>query len=329
VASLPSYREVWEFLVSVGAVWLIGTMVVACILVGWPAELFNTTYRENETVIRGWLRWSKVRATPAEPRVSSWPVVFSFAAVTAVLMTVVQVAPDFGKNLWATAFGYLIAIPLVMISYEFAMESHLRNSPSGGIARLRVVLPALVIALVCASASRLFRFEPGYVYGLIITYSAVAPRAQLPARTKAVAVVRSAAVLLLLATGSWVLWQFGTSPVINAGSSSVPLGVLDTILAQIVILSLETLVIGLIPIRFLHGRLLWRWNKLAWFGIYALSASMFVTLLIGPIARRGSASDLVASLWLFLGFAAGSGAFWALFAHRRQKTRRPAPAKYK
>ncbi|SDJ03751.1 hypothetical protein SAMN04488074_101340 [Lentzea albidocapillata subsp. violacea] len=320
VTSMPTASQVLDSAAALFP-WGILLVIAVWLLVGWPAELFNNTYKKNEPTIRRWLGLRGERK-PARP--TAWPLVLLFAAIAACLLTWVQAGPGVGRADIAQALGYLIAIPLVAISYEFAIETHYRNGPAGGIARLRIVVPALVVAVVCAVVSRWLDFVPGYVYGLLIAYNDIKARDSDPLRVRAAGVLRGVVLLFALACGAWVLWQFGTHPATAGDATSLPLRVLDTALVQIAVLSMETLAIGLIPIDFLHGGLLRKWSRRVWFAVYLPAALLFVLLLLGPqqtLQREGSRSvDVLKSIWLFVGFCAGSFLFWGFFKWRNRQS---------
>ncbi|WP_219152370.1 FGLLP motif-containing membrane protein [Amycolatopsis sp. TNS106] len=319
--AIPTPGQVWGFLTSGGALALLIVPLLGWFLIGWPAELFNTTYRENESTIRRWLPFLP-KERPA--RATSWPVVVAFAGVAALLMTAVQVNVTSLRQFAPVAFGYFIAIPLVVLAYEYAIEQRLRITPGGDAARLRVIGMALVIAVVCSAVSRLLSFQPGYVYGLLLGYTIVRTRDAWHVRVKAGAVLRGVVVLVALAACAWLFWQFGVRAAAEKPGASAALVTLDTLLSQIVVLSLETLAIGLVPVRFLHGAILFQWNRRVWLAVYATVLVLFTVVLIHW--RRGTTWEaVIRSFWLFAAFCAGSLLFWAFFAVREAYKSRRVP----
>ncbi|WP_340682743.1 FGLLP motif-containing membrane protein [Amycolatopsis coloradensis] len=319
--AIPTPGQVWEFLTSGGALALVIVPLLGWFLIGWPAELFNTTYRENESTIRRWLPFLP-KERPA--RATSWPVVVAFAGVAALLMTTVQVNVTSPRQFAPVAFGYFIAIPLVVLAYEYAIEQRLRSAFGGDAARLRVIGMALVIAIVCAAVSRFFSFQPGYVYGLLLGYTIVRARGTWHVRVKAEAVLRGVVVLVALAACAWLFWQFGVRAAAEKPGAPAALVALDTLLSQIVVLSLETLVIGLVPVRFLHGAILRQWNRRIWLAVYATVLILFTVVLIHW--RSGTTwGDVLRSFWLFAAFCVGSLLFWAFFAVREAHKSRRLP----
>jgi hypothetical protein len=310
--AIPTPGQVWEFLTGGGALALLVVPLLAWFLIGWPAELFNTTYRENESTIRRWLPFLP-KERPA--RATSWPVVVGFAGVAALLMTAVQVNVTSVRQSVPVAFGYFIAIPLVVLAYEYAIEQRLRITSGGDAARLRIIGVGLAIAVGCAAVSRFVGFQPGYVYGLLLGYTIVRARDTCHVRVRAEAVLRGVAVLVALAACAWLFWQFGTRAAAVAQGAPAALVALDTLLSQIVVLSLETLVIGLVPVRFLHGAILRQWNRRVWLAVYAAVLALFAVVLV-HWRRETTWDEALRSFWLFAAFCAGSVLFWAVFAAR-------------
>lgn len=310
--AIPTPGQVWEYLTSGGALALLIAPLLTWFLIGWPAELFNTTYRENESTIRRWLPFLP-KERPA--RATAWPVVVVFAGVAALLMTAVQMNVTSVRQSVPVAFGYFIAIPLVVLAYEYAIEQRLRITSGGDTARLRVIGMGLAIAVVCAAVSRSLAFQPGYVYGLLLGYTIVRARDTCHVRIKAEAVLRGVVVLVALAACAWLFWQFGTRAVAEEPGASAALVALDTLLSQIVMLSLETLVIGLVPVRFLHGAILRQWNRRVWLAVYATVLALFYVVLV-RWQPGATWHEALRSLWLFAAFFAGSVLFWTFFALR-------------
>lgn len=316
--------------------------LLAWIMVGWPAELFHRTFEQNEQDINRWLRAVQRRLrldrlripagwrSAGPQRRQSWPLVMVFAMLAAVAIGLSEPqGDDSTSKVVVTVLGLFVAVPLVAVSYEFAIESYARLRSTDH-ARLRIVYPAVVIAAVCATVSRQLEFVPGYAYGMIVAYTIVAGRQRDPKRD-GIAVLRASALLIGLALAGWLLRQFGTAAVTAGDDTPFGLRLLDTTLGLITVMSLETLVVGLLPLRFLHGRTLWDWSRLGWLVTYVAGATVFVLMLIGPLPEdKVSPGEILKMLWLFVGFCAGSYLFWGCFAvrdwRRRRRSRRSLPA---
>jgi hypothetical protein len=147
----------------------LGALLV--VLVGFPAELFNRTYEENEDRIRrGLSRMTHWKAHKNRSVAQPWAV-FIFFAVATVFTALVEPTFDFGWT-GATVFaGFVVAIPLTMAAYAYPAEWYQRRA-SKIAGRFRVIALALLVAAILTVMSRLVHFVPGYVYGLIAGFAA-------------------------------------------------------------------------------------------------------------------------------------------------------------
>jgi hypothetical protein len=85
-------------------------------------------------------------------------------------------------------------------------------------------------------------------------------------------------------------------------------------------------VVALLPIDFLDGRTIFRWSKLAWLGAYAVTALVFLFVVVPMSDNWGSMSAPILG-WgtLFAVFAVVAIATWAVF-RRRVSSSSPADA---
>jgi hypothetical protein len=245
------------------------------VLVGFPAELFNATYEENEARIRralSGITHRKARETRSIAR--PWAV-FIFFAVAAAFTALVEPSFDFGW-IGATVFaGFVVAIPLTMTAYAYPAEWYERRA-SKITGRFRVIALALVVAAVLTVMSRLVHFVPGYVYGLIAGFTA---KRTLSKSQEARSVLAGAACVFGLSVVAWILWgkYDAVAQVSHASHSEVIIG---AVLAQLTILGITSVVFGLMPFKFMDGYRLRTWNLAAWIGVYAAAASWFALVLI-------------------------------------------------
>jgi hypothetical protein len=325
IAAIPPVQDLHPKPAAVGLVWLF-VLALAFLLIAWPAELFNKTYEENESTIRMWLRLGPV-PTRSERR-SSWLVVLGFSIVAAALTSVGEPGPL--RAVVVTAVALVFAIPMVSVGYGFTIESYVRRqAPHQPRAALRVVFPALVLAVGFAVVTHAFHFVPGYVYGLLLTYTVVGRR--LTRRQEGMAVVRGVIVLAAIGVVAWCGWQFGTAPVAAGSDTPVGLRILDTTLGCIAMLSAESLVIGLLPIRFLDGAKIWRatWTtidnrerrwpgRLLWLVVFTSVVTGYLVVLRGLGERTPSLRDMLTMTAVCAGFFVGSVAFWMFFVIRRR-----------
>jgi hypothetical protein len=324
IAAIPSVQDLHPKPAAVILLWLV-VLALAFLLIGWPAELFNKTYEENESTIRSWL---KLRPVPTRSdRSSGWLVVLIFSAVAAALTSVAE--PGSARAVVVTAVALVFAIPTVSLSYGFTIESYARHqTPGKPKAVLRIVLPALVLAVGFAAVTHVFHFVPGYVYGLLLTYTVV--RRRLTRRQQGLAVVSGVIALAAVGVVAWCAWQFGTAPLAAGSDTTVGLRILDTTLGSVAWLSAESLIIGLLPIRFLDGAKIWRttWTtidnrerhwpgRLLWLVIFTSVVTGYLVVLRGLGERTPSLHDMLMMTAVCAAFCIGSLAFWTFFTIRR------------
>ena len=130
--------------------------------------------------------------------------------------------------------------------------------------------------------------------------------------------------MFLLSIGAWV----ARAPVSAAAAGDDPgiwLVALEACLASISILGIETVVICLIPLRFVEGSKVAAWSRTAWALVFGLAAFGFVHILLRPDSGYvASASSRLTVVVLFVAFGVASIGFWAYFRFR--PAREPAPA---
>lgn len=307
--------------------------VFLVMLVGFPADIFNRTLEENYAEVRSWFRWLRPRQRTARPGsqsdgnagrrpLPSWAQLTAFTVVAAVLSTLVD--PEIihreagwpGKGLMLLV-GFAVAIPLTTLAYAVPAERYERKISTEK-APFRTLPLALVIAAMFVVVSQLGHLLPGYVYGLIAGYAAVEGR-KLSAANEGRAVLTGAAVVLGLSTAAWFCWE----PIRLAADhpdASWPVLAVDSTLSTIVILGIEAIVFGLLPLKFLDGQRLAGWHRWIWALVYGLGMFLFVFLLVldtRPLAvKAGQLHAVVTVIALFGGFAVFSIAFWAYFRYR-------------
>jgi hypothetical protein len=193
----------------------------------------------------------------------------------------------------------------------------LRWRTTGEVGRLRALPWTLGLAAVFVVISRLATLEPGYLYGIVLgtAFTREVGR-DVEGREAAAAML----VTLATAVGAWLLLG-----AVRAGASAAgsPLSVvLETAAAAVVVAGLEAVAFGMLPMRFLPGRVIYTWSRPAWAVLFGLGVFAFLHVLIGP--TTGYLADLHPAAWLaalgvFAAFGAFSLLFWAWFRFR------PAP----
>ncbi|HZM82598.1 MAG TPA: FGLLP motif-containing membrane protein [Candidatus Limnocylindrales bacterium] len=306
--------------------WLaiVGLLLLAALLfllIGFPSELFNKTFEENEPAIRRWLHLPPKRDRTLHK--VRWPIVMAFMVGSAVLIALAEPSPIFSRETLITVLALIVAVPVTALGYQYVMERHARYHAESTIAgKLKPLYPAIAVAVLCALLSRFLHFVPAYVYGLIIAYAAVSARSMRP-RQEGIGVLKATVVLFLTAMLSWTAWQLWFAGAAG-GSTGFVMRWLDTVLGYVALIGLEAPLLGLLPLRFMDGRMLWRWSKPLWLSTYCLCLAAFVIVLMDFGSKSSNWSDVVTMVVLFVTFGAVSFAFWGFFAIR---TRRLAPGR--
>ena len=251
----------------------LGALLVA--LVGFPAELFNRTYEENEARIRrGLAKLTRTKARETMTAARPFTVITFFAAAAAFTALV---DPNFNLG-WtgATIFlGFVAAIPLTMAAYAYPFEWYQRGA-SKITGRFRVLAPALVVAVSLTVMSRLVHFVPGYVYGLIATFAATR---RLSKSQEAKSVLAGTACMFGLSTVAWIMWGKYDAVARGPHASHAEV-IISAVLAQLTVLGITSVVFGLMPFKFMDGYSLRTWSLKGWIGVYAVAASWFALVLI-------------------------------------------------
>ena len=313
------------FAAAVPAAHEVGTQVSALLtnalfalllmlLITFPAELFNSTLEEHYDEVRGWFRL-KPRAEPA-PRSRARRVVAFTAYTAAAALLYGLLDPSFGPDATSARLylGLLAGLVVVTLVFAAAPLAYARRR-YGERGLLRVLPGTLLVGAVCVLVSRLARFEPGYLYGIVGGFVFARRFSREEEGRNAFAGALAAFAVALVA---WLAWQ----PVDAAaadGSPGLLLGLADSTLAAIAVGGLQGLVIGLVPVRSLPGYALARWRRPVWGAAYTVVLFVFLHLLLHPGSGVGpDARPVPFYTWLglFAGFGVVSVAFWGYFRLR-------------
>ena len=261
------------------------------------------------------------QAPPAAPtRRDLWgtPVgVVGFVLLSALLYAFLD--PSFGFSLTsaATFVGLALGLFIVLAAYGVPLAVFARTHRIAFSVR---ALPAtLFVGVLCVLVSRLSDFQPGYLYGLIIGFLfARGVEQHEEGRAEAIAAGSSLAaafvawiVLALLRGAGGVGGELGTALVEAAAVTTVVAG-------------LENAVFAMLPLRFLPGAAVYKWNRRIWLVLIALGVFGFAHVLLNPTAGAGYLADTTQTSFLTLvallaGFGIASIVFWAWFRFRPKK----------
>lgn len=278
-------------------------------LIAFPAEIFNKALEERHE------RQDRLR-------LPSWLQVTLFTVTAGILLALIEPEAAFDRKTVALGTGLMIAVCVTTLSYSTPGERF-----SFWVSRQRAVLRtlpyALLIACLCAIVSRIADFQPGYVYGLIAGYAPVARTLGADdtehRRNEARSILLGVFLTLTLSLVAWLLWDRIDAAAENPAATFGML-VADSTLSAIALMGVETVLFGLIPLRFLDGLKLVAASPGTWMTIYALTTTAYLFLLTQESEPTTPAAILHA-MALFLAFGACSFAFWSYVVMRERRAR--------
>lgn len=303
------------------------------VLILVTATLFNQTVQENSEEIHGFFRRlmgplrsvvdaaGSILGSAAEGR--PWMSAVGGPVAMLGLAGVIYgfSEPGFGLNTKSLVLflSIVLGFAVVMYSYNGSQVLMTRRAFRAP-AAIRMIPIGIGIAIVSVILSRLENFQPGIIYGFIATY-AVLGAVDLDHRQNGQVVLVPGLALLAVCVSAWLL----VSPFRdlaqdnNSWLAAVPEGVAVAVFVG----GLEGLFFNMVPLQFMDGYKVWRWNKLAWVAIAGASAFLFWHVLLNTESESFSALQetmpataavivgiclvLTAALWLYFRLRAGGG----------------------
>jgi hypothetical protein len=236
-----------------------------------------------------------------------------FIALTALISSFVD--PGFGLNGRSVAvfLGFLIGLIVVLASFKLP-PILARRRKTGEMGQLRPLPWALVIAAVFVLVSRIAHLQPGYLYGIVLGAIFVSDASD---DQEGQETFWGSLWTLVAAVIAWIalMWLRG----LGADQTGFGYTLLSTAFAATLVAGLEAAAFALMPMRFLPGYAIYKWNRPLWAVLWAVSLFAFFHILIGP--SSGYVSQLTpeaftAALGVFAAFGAISIATWLYFRFR-------------
>ena len=142
---------------------------------------------------------------------------------------------------------------------------------------VRLLGAGIFVAIVCVLASRLIDFRPGFVFGFIASSVILSPIV-LSKKAAAELVVIPALLTLIVAMLAWVaLTPLRAATAVDPSPMPV---LLETIAAILFIGGLEAVAFSLIPLSFMDGVTVFRWNKIVWVVLFGTAVFLFWQLVL-------------------------------------------------
>lgn len=346
--SLMVPRDAFRHLGSRLAQDLLLVAIVALLIV-FPAQLFNSTYEENQQRIDRVLSRLRPRrgashapppdeaidvgsadpeqAQPAEPappdRRRRLAVFVGCVLVGTLLAGFLD--PKFGANPASAALvvGVFasVLVAVLVAAYAGRLFRSATHRPTQWY--LQAIPSALLIAVLGVVVSRLTHFAPGYLYGVLGgAVFAVALDHRSEGRAEAAVLVSG----LVLALAAWLGFGAIASAATGAGPSFPTLSA-DAFLGTLFIGTIEGLLFALVPLRFLPGHRVKQWSWVAWAVLAVVVLYVFVHVLLRPESGYLGTSTVASvnlTIGLFVAFGLASVLFWAWFRFRPEPV---APAR--
>ena len=311
VSSLP---QPWQVSLDPAAIgFSVLAALIAIVLVALPAELFNSTLDANSDEIRAFLHLRPKSQVPIE-RINPAGTFTLFVFLGGILYALLS--PDFGLNesSFALVVGMTIALAVTTAGFGLPQNIYMRRR-FGERGRLAVVPGTLVVSAVFVILSLVVQLNPGLLYGIVAGF---AFRRHLAEKEEGLLAAFATFFFLLVCLAAWFA-RSGVSAVAAEPDAGFFILTLEAALAGILLVGLESLAIGLIPLRVLNGRKIADWSFPAWMGVFVLTVAAFVHILLTP--SSGYVSPLQGRsgiIFLILAgiMAAAAIAFWAYFQFR-------------
>ncbi len=225
--------------------------------------------------------------------------------------------PTFGLNAQSLAAFVGLGAGLVVTLLAFCVPIALVYRRNAIPFSIRALPGTLAVGLVCVLITRLTDFHPGYLYGLVIAFVVVR---ELSVAVEGKAMAMATTCTLVVAVVAWfgLLWVAPQTP--TQDDPGLALIALQTALVMALVAGVELAVFGMLPLRFLPGENVYRWNRRVWAALLGIAMFGFTHILINP--RSGYLADatrtpMVTIVLLLLFFGLASLAFWAYFRFRK------------
>lgn len=192
--------------------------------------------------------------------------------------------------------------------HKYPTQTYLKALPIG-----------LGIAFACVIISRSTHFEPGYLYGVVVSISFVA---SMKDQHNSHLIVISTLSTLMVALLAWMAWIPVNHLALEGGGNFIE-AILDDVLGSLFIGGLIGSVIGLLPLEGLSGGTLVKWRRDVWAGIFALAVFLLVSVELRPSSgpTHPGGAPITTAIILFLAF--GGLSFGARWYFAQRKLRKP------
>jgi hypothetical protein len=334
VQSRPQIYRVVPSLDDVGDADVLLTNVlftaITLVLILVTASVFNQVMTENQSVVEGWLKGFMGPIQPFKDAFQSlthrWVWLRTGGWILLILGLTVGVygflEPGFGFNEKSLVVVASLFIAAGMITYvseglEAAYARHYRQE-----AAVRIFPVAVVIALISVVVSRFSGFEPGVIYGFVGVAVLLRPSTMSSTET-ARTVYLPAIIILALSVLCWLAIGPLREAMADDGGSFLQ-HFFEGVMVAIFIGGIEGLFFNMLPVTFMDGDKIFKWNRLIWLLTMGIVTLLFWEVLLNDqrayfdALKETTLQIALVMGGLCLGLTLGAWTFFKLRATRLQ-----------
>jgi hypothetical protein len=286
------------------------------LLFAFPSKLFNAAVEENYDEIRGWfhLPGRVVDSASSVGRAVTFVVMNLLAAIVLGFLN-----PDFGPDMTGlvTVLGFFASFVVMSAGFSLPADIGLYRR-TGEWGKLNFLPGTLLASVVMVALSRVMDFQPGYFYGAI---AGLAFAVTLNAKEQGRLTAANWTWALFLSLAAWFaripVSEAAAQPDANVWWIGLEAGLVITFLWGV-----ESLVVAMLPMRFLDGPKVRAWSRTAWLALLFVGILCVVHVLLAPTAGyvgHTTGEVTVGVLVIFVIFGAVSVATWAYFRYRPER----------
>jgi hypothetical protein len=299
--------------------------ILTLIVLILTAAIFNQTLKENEHRIHAIVAGvsapfaallgaaSRLTGGGGGSYGGFWAFISPFIglAVIAALYGLEEPGAGFNDRSLVLFLSYFGAFAITTIAFEGVQW--LMSRRYGANAVVRVFPIGVVVALAAVLITKITGFQPGLMYGFVAAHAIVSDT-RLTKEQEGRQTLYPAITLLGACLAAWVL--AGPLRTYAEDHTDWWYAVPEGIAVGLFVSGLEGLFFQLIPIDFMEGRKLYRWNKFAWLAISLSSGFLFWQVLLNndkdSVDALGATRTLV-TLLVVLACLGGTIALWMFF----------------
>jgi hypothetical protein len=290
-----------------------------------PVTIFNKATEKNHEEISRWFSRPHAALVWLMAPFKGHPVITLGGSVllSAALFSFVE--PGFPNEDGALEYliGMVIGFGVVGTVFFTTWQEVLHKLEPHAKGHWVIYPPYILLAGLLVLLARLAHFLPGVVLGTLAEYEPAHP---LSRRTAGIRVAVTYGLLMVVGLALWFAWIPVAHAASKEGASSLTL-ILDSALAIGFVSALESVAFGLIPMTFLDGNDLYRWNKGIWAAMWGGAILWFSVVVLHPALSTYHGLHGSHAIWfgvLFAGLMFAAVATWGFFRVRDARLTREA-----